>query len=302
MKTVRKYTELITSHQAICAGFLVQAKAKVLRASPFVKEAHELWNSLQKARNVSEVANVVPITSLTTAMGFSEKAQNHFKKNELKDILTNVLETTISKDNPLFREEILYRYLLTRGDTLGGMMRNVTGASAQILFTGAVVTTLNIMKKPCKVITSPKSKEKIKAIRWDHRLMVFDRKPKVMDKNVDVILLDCSMIKCSMDTIDNSHINKLLENTKAYIACGELKGGIDPAGADEHWKTARSALHRIREKFKSQCPHLFFAANAIEEAMAKEIFQMLENGELSACANLNFKEQIEELTFWLVSL
>ena len=33
-----------------------------------------------------------------------------------------------------------------------------------------------------------------------------------------------------------------VENPKHYLACGELKGGIDPAGADEHWKTAGKAL------------------------------------------------------------
>ena len=31
---------------------------------------------------------------------------------------------------------------------------------------------------------------------------------------------------------------------------GELKGGIDPAGADEHWKTGNSALVRIRKAFE----------------------------------------------------
>jgi len=30
---------------------------------------------------------------------------------------------------------------------------------------------------------------------------------------------------------------------------GELKGGIDPAGADEHWKTANKALDKMRKPF-----------------------------------------------------
>ncbi|HAJ78349.1 MAG TPA: hypothetical protein DCO75_01135, partial [Fibrobacteres bacterium] len=32
----------------------------------------------------------------------------------------------------------------------------------------------------------------------------------------------------------------------------ELKGGIDPAGADEHWKTAKTAIDRIVSAFKKR--------------------------------------------------
>jgi type II restriction enzyme len=39
-----------------------------------------------------------------------------------------------------------------------------------------------------------------------------------------------------------------------------LKGGIDPAGADEHWKTAGSALLRIKRAFQAEglAPATFF--------------------------------------------
>jgi type II restriction enzyme len=40
-----------------------------------------------------------------------------------------------------------------------------------------------------------------------------------------------------------------LLNRCRHISCGELKGGIDPAGADEHWKTAVSAFRRITTSF-----------------------------------------------------
>ena len=48
----------------------------------------------------------------------------------------------------------------------------------------------------------------------------------------------------------------------SYIALGELKGGID-----EHWKTARAALDRIRAAFsKAQhSPPIFFIGVAIEK-------------------------------------
>ena len=95
---------------------------------------------------------------------------------------------------------------------------------------------------------------------------------------------------------------EFLEEKALYLACGELKGGIDPAGADEHWKTAGSGLERIRRRFGRRCPKLFFAASAIESAMAKEIFAQLKTGKLTHAANVTVEKQLEDLTQWLVSL
>ncbi len=89
-----------------------------------------------------------------------------------------------------------------------------------------------------------------------------------------------------------------------YLALGELKGGIDPAGADEHWKTARSALDRIRTAFADTdtLPHLFFIGAAIEKKMADEIWQQLESGDLVNAANLNEENQLASIARWLCTL
>ena len=86
-----------------------------------------------------------------------------------------------------------------------------------------------------------------------------------------------------------------LEQSSAYVACGELKGGIDPGGADEHWKTAGTAFTRIRTVFEPNPPHLFFVAAAIESAMATEIFQQLQDGRLEYAANLTMPQQVNAL-------
>jgi hypothetical protein len=97
-----------------------------------------------------------------------------------------------------------------------------------------------------------------------------------------------------------------LDETKAesYVALGELKGGIDPAGADEHWKTAKSALDRIRKSFMrgKQNPHTFFIAAAIEKKMATEIWDELQQGILSNAANLNDENQVASISHWLCNL
>jgi len=125
--------------------------------------------------------------------------------------------------------------------------------------------------------------------------LLFDKKPRFIGNNIDVILL----------TSERTQLNlrERLERKEDYLACGELKGGIDPAGADEHWKTARSALNRIRSSFAGQTgPCLFFVGAAIEQAMANEIFAQLESGRLSYAANFTKPEQLEDLCSWLVEL
>ena len=89
-----------------------------------------------------------------------------------------------------------------------------------------------------------------------------------------------------------------------YIALGELKGGIDPAGADEHWKTANAHLGRIRRSFAAlpSMPQLFFVGNAIEASMAGEIWNQLESGELANAANLTDDRQAVSLASWLCNL
>src|SRR5437868_15271927 len=85
-----------------------------------------------------------------------------------------------------------------------------------------------------------------------------------------------------------------------YIALGELKGGMDPAGADEHWKTARTALNRIQEAFArlGLNPHTFFVGAAIERKMAREIWTQLESGVLENAANLTDDNQIAAVSRW----
>jgi len=290
--SIKSHSDLVTTHQAICAGFLAQAKEKSSKAAPHLKEAKKISALLAKTNSIESVLQILPIEDLASAMGFSEKAQNKFSSKELKDLAEEMLKTVFKGAGKEFREEILYRFLLTRGDTLGGSMRNVTGAMAQRSFTSAIAEALNDKKIKFQVFKG--SEDKVKWIQWTNRTLIFDYKPKFIDKNIDVILLKTR--------VGVSGEIPSLEDPSFYLCCGELKGGIDPAGADEHWKTARTALERIRQKFKKDCPHLFFAANAIEESMAKEIFNMLCAGELAYAVNLNNKKQLTELSHWLITL
>jgi type II restriction enzyme len=112
---------------------------------------------------------------------------------------------------------------------------------------------------------------------------------------VDVFIFKCNAEQYSSNTCRDPSI---------YVALGEIKGGIDPAGADEHWKTARTALSRIRTSFSSHdlSPKTFFIGAAIAERMAREIWEQLEAGTLNNAANLTDANQVASLCNWLVSL
>lgn len=113
------------------------------------------------------------------------------------------------------------------------------------------------------------------------------------------------MFNCNPEELSDKRGAKAVINSHSlYIALGELKGGIDPAGADEHWKTAQTALSRIREAFEKagHKPYIFFIGSAIESKMASEIWDQLQNDILANAANLNDDNQLASLSHWLCSL
>ena len=70
---------------------------------------------------------------------------------------------------------------------------------------------------------------------------------------------------------------------------GELKGAADPAGSDEHWKTATQAFNRILlacEKTGREQPPLSFMATILVNRVAREAQGWLDQGKLTSVYNL----------------
>lgn len=174
-------------------------------------------------------------------------------------------------------------------------MRNLTGALAGKQVSDLAVRQLKSAGHKVKIEYTDEDKEKIESISWDRRIMLFDKRLPLVGNNVDIILLH----KEPKEQLSK----EMLSEKPRYRACGELKGGIDPAGADEHWKTATTALQRIREIFhSSERPKLFFLGAAIEESMAREILEQLSDGRLDYAGNLTRPQQVDDVIAWLVSL
>lgn len=292
-KFIKTAADLQTKHRAICDGFLEQALQKTEKAEPFVKEAQDFYAALKKVKSVEELlVSEKYRDDLAYACGFSDKAKSQLTAAELSGAIKKVLTRIYKEAGSEFRENILYRYLLTRGDALGGSMRNLTGSSAGTKLTEKIIKRLSGSKKKIQIVKSKAGK--VQRVIWNGRTLLFDVTPRLVGKNIDVILIKSGNAE--------SPEKELLADKNNYLAFGELKGGIDPAGADEHWKTANSALGRIRTAFGRSTPPLFFIGAAIETAMAKEIFKQLKSGKLAHAANLNEGEQVDDLVDWLLSL
>ena len=228
-----------------------------------------------------------------------------------------MVETFLKPAGEKFVEELVYRFLLTRGDTLGGMMRNIAGFVGERKFIRSFLSILSIQgkkylwlhrKSGSWIQESPDDagiENELKGICWSNqsgnRTLLLNITVPIVRKNIDISLLNIS----SQDLNENkTSMRNCLNTPTLYLGLGELKGGIDPAGADEHWKTANSALERIRKSFSKHKikPCTFFVGAAIETAMAKEIFQQLKQKKLSNAANLTDNKQLVSLCEWLVEI
>jgi len=312
LQHLKSSESLKTSYEAVRAGFVALALEKNRRATPFVAEARVLKAAASKAKSPVDLLTIAEIqAALLTAAGVSDKAVNHLQETDKRKAISGLIKDFLEPAGINFIEELVFRFLLTRGDTLGGSMRNVGGFMAQKKLTRTMIAHLKLTKHRCLWLHS-KTKTwtelpaqnadvelSLRGLSWDA-----EKGPRTLLYNVTVPLfrnnVDLSLFQCAAKDLTR----EIIMTPSAYIALGELKGGIDPAGADEHWKTARTALNRIHEAFAKRKlkPHTFFIGAAIEAKMAMEIWEMLKRGHLENAANLTDEDQIASVTSWLCSL
>lgn len=253
--------------------------------------------------------------SLLTAAGLSEKALGHLSDNDKTLAITELIEKFLEPTGKDFVDELVYRFLLTKGDALGGIMRNLAGSIGEKKLIRSLISSLSLkgikfkyLNKQSKSwidgeVTDTTIEENTKGLYWKikkkNRTLLFNITPPFLSKNVDLCLFEGDFSE-----FNNNNDTSIHKTPDKYIALGELKGGIDPAGADEHWKTANTALDRIRSAFAENKinPFTFFIGAAIEKSMAQEIFTQLESKTLTNAANLTVEAQLVSICNWICSL
>lgn len=311
-KHLRSSDELVTTYEATRAGFVALALERNRRATPYVAEARALQQAASQAKTPTDLLNIKGIEAgLWAAAGLSDKALTHLLPEDKTEAVQGLIKNFLEPAGTRFVEELVFRFLLTRGDTLGGSMRNVGGALAQRKLTRAILASLTLAnikyrwqhsKTRAWIEQTDDDADielSLRGIAWrrgnKQRTIIYNLTVPLVKNNVDLCLFNAppKALEERGYTLPNS-----------YIALGELKGGIDPAGADEHWKTARTALERIRKAFAKArvSPSTFFIGAAVEKKMADEIWSQLEEGTLANAANLNDEKQIASVSRWLCAL
>lgn len=306
---LKSAADLVTTPAATRAGFVALALEKNRQAGPMVAQARALKSAVARVERPAGLLGVKDLqNALLTAAGVSEKSERSFGPADKSAAVKGLIENFLDPAGDDWREELVYRFLLTRGDALGGAMRNATGNIAQRNFIRALIAQFTLAKIPYHWQGKPGVWQAgddaadlelhATALTWKSgatpRSLLFNVDTPLVFKNVDLALL-------AVDARDYSQLKIALGSPEKFVALGELKGGVDPAGADEHWKTARTSLARIRDAFKTKnlSPATFFLGYAIVPDMAAEIWTQLENNSLTSAANISNADQLAAAARWL---
>ena len=307
--------DLVTSHEQTRAGFIEAALAKNYKAKPYIEQAKTLKSLASHAATPTELLNIPEIQNcLLAASGLSDKSLKYFTEEDKKEAIKKLISEFLEPAGMTFIDELVYRFLLIKGDSLGGSMRNYVGLIAQMKLIRKVLSLLSLQRIAFMVLFKNNKKksewqsldyelifdkaDEVVAIQWNNkqgnRILVFNATIPLVKNNIDICLY-----QGNMEDFDNGNI---IEKDNKAILFGELKGGIDPAGADEHWKTGNSALGRIREAFAEYSIKTSFIAAAIEKKMAKEIYAQLQDGTLQNAANITKDDQLTAYCNWMINL
>ena len=142
---LKSSSDLVTTYEETRAGFVALALERSRRATPMVEEARALQARASQATSPASLLRIKGISiALLTAAGVSGKAAGHMLPEDKTDAIKGLIKNFLEPAGDDFVEELVFRFLLTRGDTLGGSMRNLGGALAQRKFTRSLIAALTV--------------------------------------------------------------------------------------------------------------------------------------------------------------
>ena len=130
---ISRAEDLITTREQTRSGFIEAALEKNRKALPYIEDAKTLKSYALRAKTPLELLNMPNIyKGLLTASGLSDKSLKYFSDIDKVDAIRKMIEEFLIPAGDGFVDELVYRYLLIRGDSLGGSMRNLVGAIAEM--------------------------------------------------------------------------------------------------------------------------------------------------------------------------
>lgn len=313
---INSLEDLITTHEETRAGFLAIALEKNMVGDPYVKQALAFKAMVSHTKGPEDFLTMPSIRPfLLTAAGLSEKSLQHLNNEDHTLVIKELIDKFLKPAGSAYIDETIYRFLLTKGDAVGGIMRNRIGAMGQEKLVRCILSCMNVrgityewvdgnngtFKWLAKRNDDTGVEKTLKALYWTNshgsRVLGFNMTNSIVKKNIDICLYNADKTYYKQGKIAKIHPERA-------IMLGELKGGIDPAGADEHWKTANTALDRIRTSYATERLQIqtSFVGAAIERAMAGEIYSQLRSGIMTNGANLTNTNQLVEYCNWLLDI
>src|ERR1035437_1327333 len=231
-KHLRQASDLITPVADTRAGFVAMAVERSARAVPYVSEAKALQAVASNTETPDQLLSLNAIRSgLISAAGISDKASGHMQDEDKTQAINELIANHLEAAGSSYVEELFYRFLLTKGDSLGGSMRNVTGTLAGRKLIRGILSALNLAGVPYAWRATAKSgwisatpedagiESQLRSLAWSNckgpRVLLFNCNAPMVGKNVDYCLLSCDPPAC----------DESVGNSNSYIALGELKGG-----------------------------------------------------------------------------
>jgi type II restriction enzyme len=218
--------DLVTTYEAVRAGFVALALEKNRRATPFIAQARALKTAASNASNAVDLINIEEIQpALLAAAGVSDKAANHLQHEDKIEAIQGLIHNFLEPAGISFVEELVFRFLLTRGDTLGGSMRNVGGVLAQRKLTRAIISALKVSGRSYQWLHSvnktwtrmPDEDADIelylRGLYWKKgsrdRTLVYNLTVPLVKNNIDLCVFDCAP----------NHLSPVVSSSpKSYIA------------------------------------------------------------------------------------
>ncbi len=142
---IQSANDLVTSKEKTRAGFIALALEKNYLAVPYIEEAKALKSLASRIKKPNDLLEVNELrVGLLTASGLSEKSLNHLTEDDKTLAIKGLIEKFLKPAGEDFIDELVYRYLLTKGDALGGKARNLAGVLGERKFLRSLLSVFNL--------------------------------------------------------------------------------------------------------------------------------------------------------------